>query len=52
MTDREKITMGECVSPMTADRCPVCIDKCEASVNNFKLLKVLRANVIDKSSKQ
>lgn len=27
---RERIAMGECVSPLTADRCPVCIDCCEA----------------------
>lgn len=27
---RELIAMGECVSPLTADRCPVCIDCCEA----------------------
>lgn len=28
---RLKIANGECVSPLTADRCPVCIDCCEAS---------------------
>ncbi|MUP44878.1 DUF551 domain-containing protein [Gramella sp. BOM4] len=31
MTDREKIMTGECVSPLTAERCPVCMDHCEAS---------------------
>lgn len=28
---RERIAMGECVSPMTTDRCPVCVDECEAA---------------------
>lgn len=44
MTLREKIAMGECVSPYTTERCPVCVDTCEASrwkkeVNNLTKLK-------------
>lgn len=27
---RERIALGECVSPYTTDHCPVCIDCCEA----------------------
>jgi len=30
-TLRERIAIGECVSPLTTDRCPVCVDSCEAS---------------------
>lgn len=31
ITDRDRILMGECVSPLTVERCPVCIDHCESS---------------------
>ena len=31
ITDREKIAMGECVSPLTVERCPYCIDTCDAA---------------------
>ncbi len=37
MTDRDKIALGECVSPLTAERCPVCVDTCEAFKNFCKL---------------
>lgn len=30
-TLRERIALGECVSPLTTERCPVCVDICEAS---------------------
>jgi hypothetical protein len=51
MTDRDKIITGECVSPMTVDRCSYCVDTCEASNNSFKLIKVLIDNEIDKHDK-
>lgn len=39
-SDLEKIALGKCVSPLTADRCPYCVDTCDAShwkntVNNM-----------------
>lgn len=29
---RERIALGECVSPYTTEHCPVCVDRCEALV--------------------
>lgn len=29
-TLRERIALGECVSSQGTERCPVCIDRCEA----------------------
>lgn len=49
MTDREKILMGECVSPLTAERCPVCVDTCEAFKNFCKVQKELNNNGIKRS---
>ena len=39
MTNEEKIANGECVSPMTTERCPHCIDTCEA----YQALKRIRS---------
>lgn len=49
MTDKEKIICGECVSPMTVDRCSYCVDCCVATKNRNKLTEVLRNNVIERS---
>ena len=38
-TPEEKIRRGECVSPLTTERCPYCVDACEASKNKWKMLK-------------
>lgn len=46
MTDKEKIALGECISPLTAERCPVCVDSCEAFKNFAKLGKELNKNGI------
>lgn len=40
-TKPELITMGHCVSELTTDRCPYCVDRCEASKNKFKTLELL-----------
>jgi hypothetical protein len=50
MTPEEKIAMGECVSPLTVDHCPYCIDTCQAFRNacNFSDLKH-ELNIPDKS---
>lgn len=32
MEDGDKIKMGECVSPLTVDRCPHCTDTCNADI--------------------
>lgn len=46
---RERIALGECVSPITVDRCLVCVDRCEAFHNQCELNKILRDSKIEKS---
>lgn len=48
MTNREKIAKGECVSPLTVDRCPVCIDKCEASEAMQRINNLLEGTGVEK----
>ena len=40
MTEKEKISHGICVSPLTVERCPFCTDTCDAWRNklNFQSL--------------
>ena len=49
MTDKEKILLSECVSPLTVDRCSYCVDSCEAFKNYCKLGEVLNDNKIKRS---
>lgn len=49
MTDREKIKMGECVSLLTTEKCPVCVDRCEAFQYFRKLQEQLDKNNIKRS---
>ena len=42
MTDQERIAKGQCVSPMTTERCSHCVDRCEASIVNQKKIQHLR----------
>lgn len=46
-SDREKITMGICVSPLTVDRCPYCVDTCMASEANRRHRDLLEGTGID-----
>lgn len=48
MTNREKIANGECVSPLTVDRCPVCIDRCEASETRERIDGLLEGTGVEK----
>lgn len=51
MTDRDKIALGECVSELTTDRCPVCVDRCEAFQNYCKLGEELNKHGIKRNNK-
>ncbi|MGV3540696.1 MAG: hypothetical protein ACO1OQ_12860 [Rufibacter sp.] len=44
MTDNERIAKGECVSPLTTERCPVCVDRCEA-FQNWGLNALLKSKI-------
>lgn len=46
MTDKEKILLGECVSPLTVERCSFCIDSCEAFKYFSKVQSELNKNGI------
>lgn len=48
MTDRERIALGECVSEYTVDRCPVCVDRCEASIAKQRVSDLLEGTKVDK----
>lgn len=45
-TLRERIALGECVSPGTTERSPVCIDMCEAFHGRVELNQLLRDSKI------
>lgn len=38
----ERIAMGECVSPMTTDECPVCVDICKAAHFRIQIADALK----------
>ncbi len=48
MTDREKITEGKCVSEMGVDRCPVCVDRCEAAHWRMEINRLLAEAQVSK----
>jgi len=42
---RERIAEGECVSPYTAEHCPVCVDRCEAAHWRMEAQKTLNESL-------
>lgn len=48
MTEKERIANGECVSPMTVDRCPYCIDTCKASEARSRMREAKRLLSVNK----
>lgn len=48
LSDEEKIALGICVSPLTVDRCPYCIDICEASHWKHEVNKLIEESGIFK----
>lgn len=49
---QERIAIGECVSPMTVDECPYCVDRCEAAHWRIKLKETLKNLNIPEPPKQ
>lgn len=49
MKEEDKIKLGQCVSPLTVDKCPICVDTCEASEYYSKLQKELNKNNIKRT---
>lgn len=42
MTDQEKISNGICVSPYTTEKCPYCVDTCDARHFAWEITKAKR----------
>lgn len=49
MSNEEKIAMGECVSPLTADHCRYCVDTCQAFKNRCNFSDLLHELKIKES---
>lgn len=48
-TLRERIADGECVSPYTTERCPICIDCCEAFHHKVAIAEALENTGVSKA---
>ena len=48
LTLRERVALGECVSEFTTERCPVCIDRCQASEARQRIAEAKRLASINK----
>ncbi len=44
--------MGECQSPETTDKCPYCVDSCDAWQYKMKYNSLLRENGVDEPKQQ
>lgn len=49
---QEKIAQGICVSPLTVDRCPVCVDTCDAHHWKRHISDTLEDSKIDRPKQQ
>jgi hypothetical protein len=51
-TPEERIALGECVSPMTVDQCPHCVDTCKAAHWRIHINSVLTNLNIESNDKK
>lgn len=51
LTDKEKISMGICVSPQTVDRCPYCVDSCDAFHWRMRVDEIIKEQGVNPNPK-